>query len=826
MRILNIYLKYFSPISFISNIEEIQIDFENVMTLIIGTNGCGKSSLIKELTPLPPSPDLYRSGGEKRICIEYNGDQYLLISVIKKDFKHTFIKNGETLYSNITTTQFREIVINEFNYSPLIHKVLTGELKFTEMTPAARREILTIISPLNLDYGIQLYNLVKEAVRDTHGALKHVITRSTDIKTKLADMHIPEDTETRKVEIESELNSLLPYTTPNLPNLREIISDIEMDFSRLLQIKQKLDKFDDLRLPIDNINSVEELNEYIGICAGKITAIQMNITNISNEIENLSGVTNSILDNNLSLDELKYRISTIEASLSHYTETNYVNSNFDSYLNTIIEFAVEVEVILGNCRNISYYPVEQRVTKLKEANLLKESILLVTNSLKNIDSKIEHLTNSDVKATCPKCKIEFSINKTTPESNLEKLKELRSIKESELLKLNKELTTYDFALSSINIIELAIAKFKVIKSSIYMPFEFWENMPDIEDILANNHKLHNYLTKWRMNIEDSKAKQELKIELDSCNKALQIFNKYGREIDVKLVHLEDSVVKELNNKKIIETQYAICKTVLKNITQYNEIYNQADSILKNLSNKFKVAIESEIQVKAKSHSANLYDELAERKNLLNIVNNLTNTITELEEDYNNLSTEKKCLSILEEQLSYNKGLLAEQLLGYIGSFVEHINIICKEIWGYQIEVGICNVDNGVLDYSFPLLIEDETVKDIKFASQAQSDLINLAFTLVMRQHLSLTNYPLYLDETGNSFDEQHRIRIIQYIKQLQHSKQFSQLFIINHYIQFIGGFTGQDIVVLDTRNITLPNSYNTSVIIKHRGDVCQKTIVT
>ena len=88
--------------------------------------------------------------------------------------------------------------------------------------------------------------------------------------------------------------------------------------------------------------------------------------------------------------------------------------------------------------------------------------------------------------------------------------------------------------------------------------------------------------------------------------------------------------------------------------------------------------------------------------------------------------------------------------------------------------------------------------------------------MVMRQYLGITDFPLYLDETGASFDEVHRGLLMRYILMLIESKQCSQVFMINHYTAVTGGLMNHDTVVLDDRNITTPAEFNNNVKLTYR----------
>jgi ABC-type cobalamin/Fe3+-siderophores transport system ATPase subunit len=68
MKIVSIELKGYKFLA-LSNINFIQLRPENKLQLILGTNGSGKSSLLKECSPLPANPSEFTKDGYKLIDI-------------------------------------------------------------------------------------------------------------------------------------------------------------------------------------------------------------------------------------------------------------------------------------------------------------------------------------------------------------------------------------------------------------------------------------------------------------------------------------------------------------------------------------------------------------------------------------------------------------------------------------------------------------------------------------------------------------------------------------------------------------------------------------
>ena len=71
MKILKLTLDGFKRFSF-SKTGKLDVVMDAKLILILGQNGMGKSSVMKELSPLPAQPSDFHKGGSKYIEIEYN----------------------------------------------------------------------------------------------------------------------------------------------------------------------------------------------------------------------------------------------------------------------------------------------------------------------------------------------------------------------------------------------------------------------------------------------------------------------------------------------------------------------------------------------------------------------------------------------------------------------------------------------------------------------------------------------------------------------------------------------------------------------------------
>ena len=171
----------------VRGITRVKVTYTEIQQIILGSNGAGKSSLVRELSPLPAEGNDYHKGGYKKIVIEHNNKLYCLTNTFTKSAgEHSFIEleTGEELNQGGTQSVQRALVKEHFNFDENLFEVLTDQIKFTNMSPIQRREWLTRISGSNLDYAIELFNKLKKAQRNEDAVIKHFTNRLNKESTK------------------------------------------------------------------------------------------------------------------------------------------------------------------------------------------------------------------------------------------------------------------------------------------------------------------------------------------------------------------------------------------------------------------------------------------------------------------------------------------------------------------------------------------------------------------------------------------------------------------------------------------------------------------
>lgn len=817
MKPIQLTLTGFKPLKILSNISSIEITPESNFTLILGTNGCGKSTLIAEWTPLSAQVSDYFQDGVKQSTWEHNGDIFEFTSYIKKSVKNDIYKNGELLFTGITATQQKEFVEKELNYSPLTHKLLIGDLKFTAMNPTQRRDILTMIASyakIDLSYALQIHKLLKEEYRDMQGVLKHTVNKGSDARIKLNNIQLSEDIGSILLELESTINSVIPFCKTDLPNKYQLLKEREEHEVAYAKIINSIKRTKHKCLREENIFNREDLVERISYYNDKLVSSQTLITKMSEEVSELSDITENVNTGNLSKEDIVGRVVTIEFELTRFSSECFIKSNHQLAVDNLLDLLNQCEVIYSHLNGCLVNSIEEALEVIKEVEENKTNIGKAISLLNQLSTQIAKLELDDSKTNCPNCGTTFHTNPEYCVDNLSKFKsEFERISEHKVW-LEKQIKSnngkYDHAVK-ITIYEKELDK---IKRTLKLPLDFWNKFPSFNQFISNQSRVNSYIHYWKANIENGLKRNKLLEELENYNKVLSIFEKYGDSIDSKRNLLISKIESEVGIKNKNLELMNHCKTILSQVDNYDKVLNDLDLLHEKILKLDDLLNEVEISNDAIEFKEIKYKELVELRNQISNRDSLSKMVEQYDLDYKTAQLELESLKQCEMLISPVEGLIAEQISGFIKSFIGGMKDIISSIWEYEIHIGMCNSKSGDLDYYFPMTIGELTVSDISSGSEAQVDVINLSFILMMRQYMGLTNYPIYFDETGRSFDEKHRVNLMTFVKRLVDNQMCSHVVMVNHFASMHGGLTNCDTIVLNEDNIILPSKYNQGVVIK------------
>lgn len=802
----------------LNNIKYLTLDFQSIYQLILGTNGSGKSSVLYELSPLPAQSNNYIKGGYKEITLDDRGHHYELKSVFKSGNKHSFLKDGEELNPGGTGAVQKELVEQEFRITQELHELLIGETHFTNLSPAKRREWMTRICHVDFSYALGVHQKLKTAARDAQGALKHTKNRLTQENNKLLAVGDLEALETRYQTLHNELNVLFNERNPGALDVVQGERELETTLSDLEKLSVLLLEKSPPLPPGYNFYSLQGVDEALNELRTEFQVNESLRNRIGTEQDELQHLLEGFKEAGVeSVEALHQQINELK-QLRYVTlravetwrelTTNPLDTQRSYFEASSTLINVLSELPANKDRRFS----KQKVAEAKETlPQIEQQLGKYRNRLAHYESQLEHLLSLK-KEECPECGHKWVPGRSDRDKSLlEQTIQKGKISVEKLDVQRAELQAY---LEEAEEYKQRFYGFRQLTHQYPRLKDLWDALLNDERLYSAPHELVTLVHLFGKDLEQHCKAQNASERLEKLEKLLESPTEGGQMKGVlgRLEGLSGQVqeltvlLDGLKRKIDYLTRYRQhVKVYLEKSEQLDEQFSRLEELRDSLVEGYRNHhIESVIR-EHQEQLAGLQAKRTEKQTLEGI-------IRDLERDEQSLGDNHDVLKLLASELSPVDGLIAEQLTGFIESFVSHVNQVIESIWTYELRVMPCGLESGDLDYKFPLYVkhegENNQAPDISKGSEAQVEVVNLAFRLVTMVYLGLEEYPVYLDEAGRSFDEQHRTNLLSFIKQLVDTGNYTQLFIISHYAAQFNVFTNAEILVLDSTNVSVPKQHN------------------
>lgn len=391
----------------LNNIKEIIYTPNSPFQLILGTNGSGKSSLLRELSPLPPFSGDYTKEGSKTIELEENNNLYILTSTFKNGNKHTFVRNDEVLNNEGTAAVQKELVERYFGYTQEIHDLLIGDVELSEMAPQKRREWFTKLSPNNLSYAIDVFNHLKARLRDTQGAQAHVNRRLTAETNKLLSLTDIENIDQRVENLKKDIIMFLESKDPKFQHPEQmekeiiiLLDEIEFQSNRIVnrRMPRQLGLFSNLE---ELENRCQEVHSEYQL---SINTLQMKTSEYADMENLLLSVKRAGVDGIDGLKQKKIELDNESSNLSSKLKLFKDVPDIDKIIlrnDTIINLAESVLQVLPSNED-GYFSREKILEQEDKMNILKEKVFSIRMNKSRAEDRYEIVNNAqDIQ--CPEC---------------------------------------------------------------------------------------------------------------------------------------------------------------------------------------------------------------------------------------------------------------------------------------------------------------------------------------------------------------------------------------------------------------------------------------
>ena len=817
--ILKLILEHYVPLSS-SGFSKIELDVKHIVNLLISVNGSGKSSILKEMNPLPPDNANYKAGGRKYVELLHHEKHYVLDSYTGKGNGHSFKVDNKELNDGGTLTVQKNLVQQHFNLDQGLNKVLSG-LKVPDLLSAMstlrRKEVFMRIYPNNTEYALGVFNRLKDERNSLKGAIKNQVTRYAEENKKLETM-----------------------STMSVDQLEEQIKGIEEELKYALLLRGQLEGVDVDPAFRDKVNQFTALVDTLTLDLGKeVTETQDELLRSAEKLERL-------LDFNHNQSQ-KYTtlINEYAKSLSGLSLEEQDPKKFKAQLEIIVDElarvqnSIEQHLLTLRGYNVfndgelyeeltviaeEFIPYLQRITNASTAELTGAQYKQWTTEAEQLSNtlrarkqerdqaahKLKHMLGADT-LECPDCKHQYKQGITPQDIETVKVQILGAdtfiaSQEQRLADLQRYIDNDAEWYYSMNQIAAFVRENQHVRilSTLMKEYNLGK---DPAETLINALRMHCErvkLVKRRTALQDEEnvLKGRIKI-LENNNMSQALENVRWAE------------------SQLADANYGILltKQKLERVNRQLDIIRRHDIDMETVG-FLKGEIYDELGTRARyqlRHTVdNIITTLGPRKDryLADIIRarSLGSVVTSIDEDIQRLKKRMTIVETLMDGLCPNKGLIGKLMSEFIQAVCGNMNAVIKDVWNERLLIKPCTKENGDLTYKFPVINGEDSVNpDIVDCSAGESEIINFAFRYVMLMYHA--GYPMFMDEVGVYFDEINRGRFFNFVKNYTLSGDCTQMFMVSHYVNQYGIFKDANIIALKYDGLTITGDVNRHSVI-------------
>ena len=808
MKIIELHLKGFKRLDLLGA-TELKYTPESAMQLFLGKNGIGKSSLLSELSPLPCEANELREGGFKQIKIQHRNKEYVLRYTLHKKLECNFICEGEEYNNGGTVKVQRDLIKEHFRYDTQIHDVMMGHSLLSNMGPQQRREWFVLMSKSDVSYAIEVYNRIRVAERDIRGAIKLNHQRLIKEQTNLPDQETINNAKQQSQRLKDELNHLLPFVEHNLSDQESILNESRL---QLMDISQRLIDLD-FNVVYEGKRNVNELIALVNDLKSREQQLKVEYSKTVNELTELQDIHQQhqkLTTKPLSVIEEELRTVRSDIEQHQLMIKMDVGSDVKSQLDAYYEVKDTLTQLL---QMMGINPIDEETGKPRYS---REAYKLLMQEHHNDNQKIFEITNKieyqerllknyrevhDV--SCPSCNHTFKPGINC--QDIERVEKHLIYLINTLSNIRKRvteradlITEYEQYISSITRLK------RVVDDVPASAGLFYYLTRDTSQFYSNPRRYVNDVHEYGQALIASQQVELLKQKQQQLEEErLRRIAAEGSDVKYiieKMVQLEHHLeqLKLQGNTLIYQIQEI--ESVIQTHHNVNDLVTALHRTVSRLQDATLLQAKYINNTQLKEEINTKQQQLALVESLVNQLNQSEVIIEQLESTTRQFKEEQHALQILTNLLSPQDGLIAESLIGFINQFLDQMFNVVEQIWLYSMRLYMDLGEEGIdLDYRFKVDIDglEEPVKDVSRLSRGQKEIMDFVFKMLLMQHLDMSDYPLFMDEVGGSFDATHRDRLYRYIKLLIESNQIQQVFIISHIASSHEALTTADVCVLD-----------------------------
>lgn len=844
-KVERIVLKGFAALG-LHGITEFDFSIKTSIMILLGGNGCGKSSFLDVYFPLCPAKTDFRVGGSYLNVSEIDGIRY----------RFTYRRTDTGMVCGIKNLTTNEDIVHDVNpkvYNARVEDItklnreivdlINGRTTLTRANSTVRRQWFTKLSTTDLTYGLGLYQRLRGQYRNTTAVIEHISEKISQEKLYVVESEREREAIlARLAELELQVSKVMSSefaafergrfahgmtvsawiaqyrntVESAISTVEEMPAGFDISEDRLMDCQSRLDSARAVQSRMEG--EIAQRNRVLGELADAVQRQQF-------LMRNHEGLAVKIEESNKRLDEL-----TAAAKAARYPDLYFDEKIHSDQLEAAKIDSVRVLTRFSQLldRTTGKFKLTDGKAKLdSELNRLAAVNATIANRelrMAELKHNLKHFDDTELVA-CPQCSHSFKPGVVgSREEIVAKINE----HEAWLHTTQEKLVRFQIELDDLRGEVTALEEMRELLLA-YSSAPAW--MPLLksiynEDLINGNRNRYGLIVgRWPIELDEAlvyrgelQRNGKLKAEWETAAaQAGSVDGGLMAKLDAARAALDEATLK-LDAARCDARE---AEALLSSTVRYR---NACIALEKLYEEGLKPAAVATVYHAAFDRVAEakqtLLDTYSECRSRWNAMESRIKTLEGLEREHAEQLERKQTIGKMLDAWSPERGVLRKYFYNAIVRITDMMNRHIRNAWSYPMHVLPCDIDGGDMDYSFPYQLKDlpEPVADVGKCSDGQAKMFNLAFRLTAYKALGLEHYPLLLDEPEAGLDEVNRGKLVDFIKRLSDSGNVSQLIVISHNSDVHSKLNNASYCVIEPEGVTLPEKYNDSIRIIYEGD--------
>jgi len=839
-KVERIVLKGFAGLG-LHDIKEFDFSIRKKMMIILGGNGCGKSSFLDVYFPLALAKTDFRVGGSYVNFSEKDGIRYKFSMKRTEANLLCSIRNlttNEDVCRDVNPKVYNQRVEDITKLNKDIVDLINGRTKICSANATVRKAWFTMLSTTDLTYGLKFYKDMRTHHRDLGAVVEHLSRKIAEIKLRTVECQDERDAVKQRLDdMEVELAQ---YNGESIRNLEAYRDRMGVPLTHYINA--------DKQMATATVNAVLRMPRSVDLSEGALFELTTQVAELATDVARIEG---EIGQRNQQLAEYENALQRqaylmrnhegLKAQLEEWTQalqeltarrdglrySHLAELPQDQLSRAIESFAlVRQKLVMAVHRNRGKYRITGAEERLEQINLsiARLDVQAANNRMRiqEIEHDLSHFEQTEA-VDCPQCHHTFKPGVARGRDELlasyaEHEKQLAAAT-TELQQLGEEREPLLSDLTALRELRQLM-----VSNSNHPAFgPFFKTLYTDDVFTDNKASLQKYVAEFEAEMETARSYVSAVERHAKLTREWEDAVRSVGELDAGLLSKVDEVRKAL---AAVTLRYTDAKAYLESVQSELDLAKRCQKHVDDFERvqaQVRQATEStfveafwDVLMRNKERLLDTYSSCRTRWNAME---SELRQLAEFEREHAELTEQRYHVGQMIQAWSPEKGVLQKYYFNAISRITLMMSAHVKPCWSYDMRVLPCSTDNGDLNYLFPYLLKDkvEPVSDISKASTGQAEIFNLAFRLVGYAALGLEQYPLLLDEPATGFDENHRGRLVNYVKKLLDNSMFSQLLVVSHLSDVHTKLNEAEYCVIEPDGVTLPERYNEAIRIVYES---------